>query len=106
MRQRVTIERYSATRDAYGAEDRTWAELLSRRCSVTTNTAKELLSSDREAFSQGAVFRLRYDNGTSTITTDDRLLYNGVYWDIKSVDNVMGMNHQLVIYAEKGDYGY
>lgn len=104
MRHRLTVERYTATRDQFGGEVQAWSELLSRRCSVEYSGGREFLNSQQEQTQLKALFRVRHDSATSGITPKDRIVFDGEYWDIETVINTRGRNSEIQIMAVRGSY--
>jgi len=95
--RRISVETKSTSLDANGDRVDTWTTILS---SIPANVAptggKEFIRATRMFETASAVFMIRY---RTNITQRDRILYNGRYYNIISIDE-MGRKDGLLIVAE------
>lgn len=81
--RRVTIEAYTATRDAAGGEARNWAELATVWAEKRDLAGREFLTASQEAQAQvETLWRTRW---RPDITAKMRLVHDGVIYDIEGV---------------------
>ena len=84
MRERIAIERFTASQNATGEETGSWATLST----VWTEVKYSAVGSDEEQLSEkktavtSTVFRIRYN---TDVTQKDRILYRSEYFDILSI---------------------
>ena len=85
--RQITIERQTETVAASGAVSNTWAPLATVRAELVQRGADEYLAGFGEAETGNAVFRIRYLAG---ITTADRVICDGVAYDIDEIAELGG----------------
>ena len=89
MRERIAIERFTASQNATGEETGSWATLST----VWTAVKYNLTGSDEEQLSEkktaitSTVFRIRYN---TSVIQKDRILYRSEYFDILSITHDPG----------------
>ncbi|TXH48140.1 MAG: head-tail adaptor protein [Desulfurellales bacterium] len=94
LRQRITIERATETRDAFGATLQSWGTLATVWAEVLPKAAGEEFTSDAasERTSQGYTINLRY---RSDVTTMMRVNWQSKLLDIESVADPDGRRRAL-----------
>ena len=99
LRDRVSIESHTATRDAIGGVIETWAEDSARNCSIEPINGKEYFAAQGENIAHNIRVRFRYEQGL--ITPKKRLVNNRVspqvVYDIESVINPGNENRELIV---------
>lgn len=81
----ITIERLTETVSPSGSVVTAWTNIATVRAEIVTQSAAEFLTGFGEAENGTIVFRVRY---LPSITTADRVLYNGVAHDLKEVTEI------------------
>lgn len=98
MRHKITIQSQSDAATTYGTV-RTWTNVVTGRpAEIMPNFVGREIRGVAEGNIEQVRFRMRYS--TEIIAPDMRILHNGQYYRISSVDNVRGMNVELIITAE------
>lgn len=92
LRHRVEIQEKTVTRDAYGEEDFTWETVDTIWASVEPARGRDLMQQQTEQVLYDTIVRMRY--GT-TVTPENRLVYSGQYYDVRSVISIMEKNKEL-----------
>jgi len=92
LRQRVTLERATEARDAYGAVTVTWSTLATVWADVQPAAGREYWSA-AQTVGEGALrVRIRHFSG---LTSKDRLVWDDRNWDIRSVADVGARTREL-----------
>ena len=92
LNQRVTLERFTETEDAYGATVTDWATVGTFWAAVLPLTGKEIIAGDAVAAITDVRVIMRYQPG---VTAADRLKHNGKVLEIKAVINRRSANREL-----------
>jgi SPP1 family predicted phage head-tail adaptor len=79
--KRVTLQRFTATPNAYNELEKSWQDLDTVWAHLKTQSGKEALSAGQELASTTVVFNIRF----KALTTQDRVLHNGQAYDIESL---------------------
>lgn len=82
LRHRVEIVRAAVTRDASGAEVKTWPTLAHRWAQVRPLNGQEQLQAQQAQASMTHRIRIRYYEG---LTVEDRIKFDGRFFDINSI---------------------
>ena len=80
--QLVTLQRYTTTQDDYGEEVQTWADLGTEWAAVFYGRGDERRQAAMEQGSQPATFQMLANLNTLGLTIRDRIVLDGVNWDI------------------------
>lgn len=91
LRHRVTIQEKVVTRDAYGEEDFTWANVRTVWASVEPMRGKEFLQATAEQVTYDTTIRMRYG---ITVTPENRITWNNQYYDVRSVVSILEKNKE------------
>jgi len=86
--RRVTIQRFTATKDEYGEDIETWADLGTRWTAIFYGKGEERRQAAVEEGKQSASFVMLADSITKTISVRDRLSYAGDAWDIVGISPI------------------
>jgi SPP1 family predicted phage head-tail adaptor len=78
----VTLQRATVVTDTYGGETPTWVDLRKEWARVTYGTASERREAVQTQAIQSATFDLPDNELTRGLKATDRILWNGVTWDI------------------------
>lgn len=92
LNQRVTLERFTETEDAYGATVTDWATVGTFWAAVLPLTGKEIIAGDAVAAITDVRVIMRYQPG---VTAADRLGHRGKVLEIKTVINRNSGNREL-----------
>lgn len=101
LRHRVTIQQFTAARDAVGGETKTWSDLATVYAAALPISGREYVAL-RQAQSDITIrFRLRYRSG---INTGMRVVWDGRNYDIVEAINRNGRDQELELLCV-GDAG-
>ena len=99
--RRITIQRYTTATNVYGERrlDYTtlmtvWAELMKTGEGMT-----ERISTNQDMPIQRVRFKIRSSSDSRGIKADDRVLYDGKYYNIQGIEEV-GRQDQLVLLCQ------
>ena len=95
----VEVQEVFETPDGSGGFATSWAEKFSIWCSMEERSGGEPLRSDRLETITTVTFMTHYRDD---ITAEDRLVYDGLNYNITRVDNLKRKNQFLMIYADSG----
>ena len=97
--RKIVIERYTATRDAYGGEVVTWAILATVWAGVEygQKISDEKQDTAKQIATKNIVFNIRY---STAYTEKDRILFESEYYDILNITH-LGRKRFTVIEAER-----
>ena len=84
MRERIAIERFTASQNATGEETGSWATLSTVWTAVSYN---EVGSDEKQTAITSTAFRIRYN---TAVIQKDRILYRSEYFDILSITHDPG----------------
>lgn len=98
LRNRIIIQKQVNRKDELGQLVNEWVEVCSVRAEIRDLTGKEYQNSQAEQSQTDCKILIRYRND---ITTDMRVLCNGIYYDIKAVLEDMKRT-QLELPCQKG----
>lgn len=82
LRNRIIIQKQVSRKDELGQLVNEWVDVCSVRAEIRDLTGKEYQNSQVEQSQTDCKILIRYRND---ITTDMRVLFNGIYYDIKAV---------------------
>ena len=105
LRHRLTIQRRTASKDALGGMVDTWTALLTCRCDFNPVSGREYIGGGAMQSEATAKFVIRYDSATAAITTADRILFDGGYYNILHAANSGGRNQMIEIICSENDRG-
>lgn len=98
LKDRVTIQNYTVTKDAIGGENKTWAAYATRNCSIEPLNGKEFFAAQGESTEVSVRIRFRREPGL--LNTKRRLIDNRVspqvIYDIQSVINPGNEHRELI----------
>lgn len=97
LRNNITIQTPTETRDAYGDPVKTWATYAVRAAEILPVSGREYFTAQQVYSEQVTRFKLRHDNTTKAITTKMRIFYDSRYFNIISVINEQTMNRDITI---------
>lgn len=80
--RRITIERYTATQDAFGGDVEAWTALTTIYAQRTDTSSKERIASQQVNATVDTRFKFRFSSVTKTVTAKDRILFDGDHYDI------------------------
>ena len=99
--RRITIERYTTATNVYGERRLTyttlitvWAELMKAGEGMT-----ERITTNQDMPVQRVRFKIRSSSDSRGIKADDRVLYDGKYYNIQGIEEV-GRQDQLVLLCQ------
>ena len=84
LRERITVQTYTTTYDAYGEEQITWSTYGKRWAAIEyrPNLTEEEQHADRKTAITEAWFTIRYDDA---VNTKMRVQYRGAEYDITGI---------------------
>lgn len=83
--RKVTLERFTETRDAYNEVVKTWATLATVSASFEPLSDGERFRAGEVAANASARFQIRYSNTVKTLDPVDRLTFEGTTYEIVNV---------------------
>ena len=92
LRHRVTIQEKVVTRDAYGEEDFTWANVRTVWASVDPMRGREFLQAQTEQVVYDTIVRMRYG---IDVTPENRLMWSNQYYDVRSAISILEKQKEL-----------
>ena len=101
-RQTVVIESVTETPTGSGGYTDAWATVATVQAEIEYMNGNEAIDSGRLNASQFIKMVFRYESG---INEKMRVLFNGEYMPIRSIDNIGGRNEWLHLTVEKGAAG-
>jgi SPP1 family predicted phage head-tail adaptor len=101
LRHRVTIERATDAANSMGEPIQTWATLATVWASVEPTAGNEKFASMQVQGEVDTRIVCRYQDALATLAINDRVVFNSINFDIKSVLNKDWRNRQLEIFAKQ-----
>lgn len=92
LRNRITIESYTATRGTMGGEVKTWATVATIWASKAHQTSREFFAAAKVNAEITDLFIIRYRSG---ITPKMRVSFDSKYYDILGADDPDGRRRSL-----------
>ena len=99
MKHQVTVERGTTSDDDCGRRTTTWIPVDNIFCAIKQKSGSEKFAQDTIRTVKMKSFITRYG---VDIVESDRLLFNGQYYNIKTINNVAERDIWLEIDAEQG----
>jgi SPP1 family predicted phage head-tail adaptor len=94
LRHRVTLQSKSASRDTYGGETITWADLATVWADCSPLSGREYLAARAEVAETLIKIRIRWRADVSTTT---RAVWEGRAYDIEAALDTGGRHEELVL---------
>ncbi|TCQ28262.1 head-tail adaptor protein [Rhizobium sp. PP-CC-3G-465] len=97
--RRITLQRASKVANAFNEETSTWLDLAkewARRRDASDSQKVELLAAGQVGSFRVSRFTVRSSNITRSITPVDRLLHEGVIWQINGVKELDEGRHRFI----------
>lgn len=94
LNRQITIQQYTATRDSYGGEVQTWADLATVWAKKAHRTSREFFAAQKTNAETTDMFIIRFRSG---ITTKMRVTFDGKTYDISGADDPDGNRRELQI---------
>lgn len=86
--RRITLERFTATPDAYNEPEKSWLTLGVRSASYEPLSDGERFRAGETAANASARFVIRYSSVVADLNPKDRLVFEGVTYDIVRVKEI------------------
>ena len=99
LNRRIIIERKTLTPDALGGFDEVWQPLAQPWAHIKPMSGREMLHADQLNASAISRFIIRCNRN---LREDDRVLYRGTYYNIRSLVNIDEADEYTEITAERG----
>ena len=99
LRQRLTLQSKSETRDAYGAAIISWSDEATLWGAIEPLSGKEYLAQDSIQSEAKVRIVIRYYSG---VATSWRVKHDGLYYDIKDVLDLDTRHRQMTLMTSKG----
>jgi SPP1 family predicted phage head-tail adaptor len=107
--RRITIERFTSTRNEFNEPVQAWATLVTvwaQRKDSSDLTKVEYLGADQVSAFHMSRFIIRSSSVTKTVTPVDRINYDGHIWNIKGAkETAEGRNRFIEITAVRASNG-
>lgn len=100
LRRQVTLQRRGSSTSVFGDANGTWVDVSNLGATIEVLNNSESISGDRE-FNE-SVLRFTFPRGSisSTITTDDRIIFQSTPYEVQSVNSVSIRGNQVVVVGE------
>lgn len=98
LNRRITIERFTETRDEFNAALKSWATLARVWASKYDISDAERIAAQEIGATLTTRFQIRYSETVADLSPRDRLTLNGVVYDINAVKEI-GLREGLEITA-------
>jgi SPP1 family predicted phage head-tail adaptor len=95
----VTVESPTDSADGFGGFSTSWATKTTIWCKYEERNGEVPLKNGKLTTETGVIFTTVYRDD---VLTSDRLVLDGLVYDIKRVDNLNRKNEYLVIYCDSG----
>lgn len=102
LRKRAFFQRKDREPDEQGGGAVSWVPLLDRAAAFAPERGRERLKAGRLEAALGGVVTIRSCSATRAITEADRVLIDGVPYQIRSIANPDSRDRDLEIVVEKG----
>lgn len=104
LRERVTIQQQSVSRDSYGAEIVTWADVATVWASVLPKASAErfIVGAAQDLAKISHAVRIRYRTG---ITPKMRVSWGGRFLYVQTVTDPDGRERELILLCEEDQNG-
>lgn len=102
LNRRVTFERRRSGTDEFGNVSNAWDYLMSVWADVRETVGREAVEAGRIEASRTATVRIRRSSDSLRLTADDRMLYSGDAWNIRSIADLGRENEMLDLLVEFG----
>lgn len=98
LRQSLTIEQYTATRDTYGGEVQTWTTFATVRARKVHQTSREFFAAQKTNAEITDMFICRYRSG---VTAKMRAIHGSKTYDIMGADDPDGKGRDLYLLCKE-----
>lgn len=92
LNRQITIQQYAATRDTFGGEVQTWANVATVWASKAHRTSREFFAAQKTNAETTDLFIIRYRSG---ITPKVRVIFDGKTYDIIGANDPDGRRREL-----------
>lgn len=99
LSRRISIERLQLTPDALGGFTEAWQPLSQPWAYIKPSSGRESVSADKLEATAVSRFVIRYNKN---LLESDRVLYRGVYYNIRSLINIDEQDEYTEVIAERG----
>ena len=86
--RKITLQRFTETRDEYNEPVQLWATLATRSASYEPMSDGERFRAGETAANASARFVIRWSSAVATLNPKDRLQYEGETWQIMHVKEI------------------
>ena len=98
--KKIEIQCYDESQDALGNVIQDWHTLFRPWAEITTSTAKEYYEAAQVNSENDLVFKVRYSSVLAgKLSSELRIVYNGLIYDIKRIEDTNEQHRQFVIRA-------
>lgn len=99
--RRVTFQRAVVTQNAFGEPVSAWSNITVVWTQIEPLAGKERFSAMQQQADVDHLMTCRYQSALSTLQPEDRALWDGEIYDIKSVINTREGNFRLEIFCKR-----
>jgi SPP1 family predicted phage head-tail adaptor len=87
--RRIIVQRATVTTNGYGEPVSSWATLITIWAELLKQTGlAERIQSDQDSATKMLSFKVRRSTDSRGVTTDDRITYDGLTYDIHGIEEV------------------
>ena len=99
--KKIEVQQYTESQDNIGNDKQTWTALCTLWAKIGENaTGKEYFAAAQTNSENDIVFKVRYTKALENkLTSELRIVYNGAYFDIKSIGGLVERAPELTIRA-------
>ena len=99
LKDKITVQQATETRDAYGEPVAMWATYAIRFADINPVSGREYFTAQQSYSENSYRFAIRYDTKTKDITPKMRISYDSRVFDIQAVLNEGTLNRDITIIA-------
>ena len=101
IRRQVTLQRRSESTSDFGDANGTWTDVSNLGATIDVLSASEQVSGARESNAAVLQFTLPRGSVSSTITTDDRIVFQTIPYYVSSVRSIGLRGGRVVVVGEE-----
>ena len=101
IRRQVTLQRRAAGTSTFGDDNGTWEDISALGASISVLSSAELVRGNREVDAFVLRFELPRGPISTTITTEDRLVFNNIIYNVSAVNSIGIRGGTVVVIGEE-----
>lgn len=100
--KKIEIQYYSENQDEIGNDIPQWTTLIRPWAEVNCTGGREYYAAAQVNSENDMIFKIRYSSCMAgKLTSDLRIVYNGLIYNVKHIDDFMEQHRELVIRARQ-----